>query len=62
MLEGQVTFVKAAKDFFENGQYGRKVAIEEFKALSPTDKEELRNLLIELGYDVAPLGTQPSAL
>ena len=53
----QVSFVRATKNFFEEGKYGRKVEISEFKALSTEDKVELRDLLIEQGQDVAPLGT-----
>lgn len=52
----QVSFVRAVKNFFEEGRYGRKVEISEFKALSADDKVELRNLLIEQGQDVAEIG------
>lgn len=51
-----MSFVKATKDFFENGKHGRKVEISEFKALSDADKAELRDLLISEGYDVLKLG------
>jgi len=51
-----MSFVKAIKDYFENGQYGRKVEVSEFKALTTEDKHELRDLLINEGYNVAELG------
>jgi hypothetical protein len=51
-----MSFVKATKSFFENGQYGRKVDISEFKALTQDDKVEIRDLLIKEGYEVLPLG------
>jgi len=51
-----LSFVKATKDFFENGQHGRKVDISEFKALTSEDKVELRDLLMKEGYEVLPLG------
>lgn len=51
-----ISFVKAVKAYFENGQYGRKVDISEFKALSNDDKRELRDLLIAEGYNVAEIG------
>ena len=51
-----LSFVKATKHYFENGQYGRKVEITEFKALSSEDKVEIRDLLIAEGYEVLPLG------
>lgn len=52
----QISFVKATKTFFENGKYGRKVEIAEFRALTTEDKTELRDLLIQEGFDVAELG------
>jgi hypothetical protein len=51
-----LSFVKAVKTYFENGQYGRKVDISEFKALTQDDKVELRDLLIQEGFEVIPLG------
>lgn len=51
-----VSFVRAVKNFFEEGRYGRKVEIAEFKALSADDKVELRDLLIGEGMDVAEIG------
>jgi len=50
------TFVRACKNFFENGKHSRKVEIAEFKALTLEDRQELRELLIEQGYDVLELG------
>lgn len=57
MIEGPVTFVQAMNDYFFE-QSGR-LPVDEFKALAKEDKEELRLMLIELGYDVLPLGTPP---
>jgi hypothetical protein len=54
MFTEQVSFVKACKDFFETGKHARKVEIAEFRELSTEDKMELRDLLIQKGYDVAP--------
>jgi len=51
-----LSFVKATKNFFEEGKYGRKVDISEFKALTSEDKVEIRDLLIKEGYEVLPLG------
>lgn len=48
------SFVKSCKDYFEGGGE-RKITFEEFKALTPEDKAELRDLLIGEGYDVLPL-------
>ena len=56
MLNGKVSFVKACQDYFTNEPFGRKIEIPEFKALSQEDKLELRDMLIEQGYDVAELG------
>jgi hypothetical protein len=55
-LAEQLSFVSACKNYFENGKHGRKVEIAEFKALSTEDRVELRDLLIEEGYDVRGLG------
>lgn len=55
-----MSFVKATKDFFEKEPNGRKVEVPEFKALSQKDREEIREGLIELGYDVMPLVPAPS--
>lgn len=52
----KISFVKACQEFFSRDPFGRKVEIPEFKALSQDDKEELRGMLIEQGYDIRPLG------
>jgi hypothetical protein len=51
----QVSFVKACQLFFSEGEYGKKIEITELKALTRADREELRELLIGEGYDVAEL-------
>ena len=51
-----VSFVKACQDFFTRGQHGKKLEIPEFRALTQQDKEELRQMLIEQGYNVLELG------
>ena len=56
MLSGKVSFVKACQDFFTSEPFGRKIEIPEFKALTQDDKLELRDMLIEQGYEVAELG------
>ena len=55
MITEQVSFVKACQDFFLTPPHGKKIEISEFKALTRQDKEELREMLIAEGYDVAPL-------
>ena len=52
-----VSFAKACQLYFSEGKYGRKMTIQELKALTRTDREELRSLLIEEGYNVTELGT-----
>ena len=39
--------IKQIKEFFEEGSHGRKCSIQEMKALSPADRNELRELLDE---------------
>lgn len=56
-----LSFVKATKRFFESDPHGRKVEISEFKALSQEDRVELRELLIEQGLNVLPLGVSTTA-
>ena len=56
MIKEQVSFVKACQDFFTNGKHGKKIEISEFKMLTQEDKIELRDLLIEEGYDIRELG------
>lgn len=51
----QISFVKAAQDFFTKPPFGKKLEIPEFKALTREDKVELREMLIAEGYDVAEL-------
>ena len=51
MLNGKVSFVAATRDFFSD----RKVEIDEFKSLTHQDKVELREGLIQQGYDVDEL-------
>lgn len=48
-----ISFVRACKDFFEPGS--RKLEIAEFRALTPEDKAEIRELLIAEGYDIVPI-------
>lgn len=49
----QMSFVSACQDFFSKPPFGKKVSIPEFKELSRQDKIELRNMLIDQGYNVA---------
>ena len=56
MIKEQVSFVKACQDYFTNGKHGKKIEISEFKMLTQEDKIELRDLLIEEGYDIRELG------
>jgi hypothetical protein len=51
----QISLVKACMDFFTKEPYGRKVEVPEFKMLTWEDKNELRDMLIGQGYDVAEL-------
>lgn len=55
MLNGEVTVVKALQDYFTSQPHGRKIEIPEFKALTQDDKSDFRDMLIDVGYDVAPL-------
>jgi uncharacterized protein YcgL (UPF0745 family) len=50
-----ISFVKAMQDYFSAGDFGKKLAIPEFKALTREDREELRQDLIAQGYNVLPL-------
>jgi hypothetical protein len=54
-LQGEVSFVKACQDFFTQEPLGKKVSMDEFKALSREDKVELREELIKQGYNVSEL-------
>lgn len=51
-----MSFVKACQDFFTRDPLGRKIEVPEFKELTREDKEQLREMLIEQGYNVLPLG------
>jgi len=53
MLEGKVSVVKALQDFFSTGEHGKKISIDEFKALAEKDKSEFVDMLRGVGYDVA---------
>jgi hypothetical protein len=48
----QISFVQACQEFFSKQPHGRKIEVPEFKELSQHDKLELREMLIEQGYDV----------
>lgn len=48
----QISFVQACQEFFSKQPYGRKIEVSEFKLLSRQDKLELREMLIEQGYNV----------
>jgi hypothetical protein len=58
----KVSFVKACQDFFTKPPFGKKVEISEFKDLTRKDKEELREMLIGEGYDVADLAAPVAVL
>lgn len=51
----KVSFVRACQDFFSKPPFAKKIEIVEFKALTREDKVELREMLIDEGYDVEPL-------
>lgn len=51
----EMSFVKACQDFFTKDPFGKKIEISEFKELTRQDKEELREMLIGQGYNVAQL-------
>jgi len=55
----KISFVKACQEFFSKDPHGRKIEVAEFKALSYQDRLEIREMLIELGYDVAELTVPP---
>jgi hypothetical protein len=56
----QISFVRACQDYFEKDPLGKKITVPEFKALTYQDKVELRDELINQGYDVAEL-VKPSS-
>jgi hypothetical protein len=53
-LQGKKSFVRACQDFFSGGKYGKKVSIQEFKALTEQDKVDLSVMLNSAGYDHTP--------
>ena len=54
MINEPVSFIKACQDFFSSGENGKKVEISEFKALTKEDRDELRDLLTQEGYELLP--------
>ena len=50
-----ISFIKATQEFFSTNPHGRKIEIPEFKALTESDKNDIRNMLIAEGINVAPL-------
>ena len=57
LISAPISFVKACQDYFTNGKHGKKIEISEFKELTQEDKIELRDLLIQEGYNVNELVT-----
>lgn len=49
--EEPITLVKALTDYF--GKHPTLSTIAEFKALSDSDKDELRTMLVAEGYNIA---------
>lgn len=58
-MSEQMSVVKAAQLFFSADPHGRKIEMAEFKALTTQDREDLREMLIAEGYNVAPLAPKP---
>lgn len=48
----QLSVVKALQHYFSEQPNGRKITIEEFKALSEQDKHDFVDLLRKQGYNV----------
>jgi hypothetical protein len=48
IMEATFNNIKAIKTFFEAEPNGRKVTMEEMKALSPAEREELGNMCREV--------------
>jgi hypothetical protein len=49
------SFIKATQEFFSKPPYGRRVAIDEFKALTDQDKVELSAMLQQTpGFEHVP--------
>jgi hypothetical protein len=47
--------LKAIRTYFEEGQHGRKVGMDEIKALSPEERAELGQLAcVEIGEEWQP--------
>ena len=44
---GSMSIIKAIKEFFEAGPFGRKVTMEEMKALSSVERAELGTMCKE---------------
>lgn len=58
MLKSKISFVKGMKDFFGDHPTNPNLKfIGEMKELTPQDKQEFREMLIGLGYDITPLGS-----
>ncbi len=51
----EISFVKAMQGYFSEPPFGKKLEIREFKELTLKDREELREMLIGAGYNVAPM-------
>jgi hypothetical protein len=55
MLEGSVSFVQAMRDFFGDHPTNPEIKfIPEMKALTPQDKDDFREMLAGVGYNLAP--------
>ena len=54
----EISFVKAMQGYFSTPPHAKKLEIREFKELTLKDREELREMLIGAGYNVAPLPVQ----
>lgn len=55
MIQGKTTFVSALRDFFGEPP----ITTDQLKNLSEEDRKELRQMLIDEGYDIAPVDTPP---
>ena len=53
-----ISIVKAIQEYFTSEPYGCKVSIDEFKQLTQDDKNDLRDELIKLGFDVDPIAVK----
>lgn len=52
MTDQPISFTKALMDYFKDS---RRITSPEFKELTHQDKVELREMLIQEGFNVAPL-------